>query len=41
VAEYIIEIKEWLRKDPHGNYRFIHGKNLDEMIIMFEGMEER
>jgi hypothetical protein len=35
------EIKECLRQDPQGNYRLNHGENLNKVIIMFEGIEER
>jgi hypothetical protein len=37
VAEYSLEIKEWMSKDQTQEYRPIHSSNLNKMIIMFEG----
>jgi hypothetical protein len=40
VAEYSIEIKEWMAHNPVEGYRINHRENFNKMLIMFESMEE-
>jgi hypothetical protein len=41
VAEYSLEIKEWMSRDPTQEYRQNHSMNLNKMLIMFEGLDEQ